>query len=75
MAEQVSCHDGRSRLFGCLGLGEQGQDGGDDELGHCDAPGVGCLQPPEEEDFGGRLAGYADPDGLPFWVGDKSGKS
>jgi lactoylglutathione lyase len=39
------------------------------------ARGVTCLQPPEEEDFGGRLAGYADPDGLPFWVGDKSKKS
>ncbi len=39
------------------------------------AKGVPCLQPPEEEDFGGRLAGYADPDGLPFWVGDKSGKA
>jgi uncharacterized glyoxalase superfamily protein PhnB len=39
------------------------------------AKGVACLQPPEEEDFGGRLAGYADPDGLPFWVSDKSDKS
>jgi lactoylglutathione lyase len=39
------------------------------------ARGVVCLQPPEEEDFGGRLAGYADPDGLPFWVGDRSKKS
>ena len=39
------------------------------------AKGVPCLQPPEEEDFGGRLAGYADPDGLPFWVGEKSEKS
>ena len=38
------------------------------------AKGVVCLQPPEEEDFGGRLAGYADPDGLSFWVGDKSEK-
>ncbi len=36
------------------------------------AKGVRCLQPPEEEDFGGKLAGYADPDGLPFWVGDKT---
>ncbi len=36
------------------------------------AKGIPCLQPPEEEDFGGRLAGYADPDGLPFWVDDKS---
>ena len=39
------------------------------------AKGVPCLQPPEEEDFGGKLAGYADPDGLPFWVGDNSGKT
>ncbi|MGO9107886.1 MAG: glyoxalase superfamily protein [Thermoguttaceae bacterium] len=39
------------------------------------AKGVRYLQPPEEEDFGGRLAGYADPDGLPFWVGDKAKKS
>lgn len=39
------------------------------------AKGVPCLQPPEEEDFGGRLAGYADPDGLPFWVGEKSDQS
>ncbi len=40
-----------------------------------DANGVRCLQPPKEEDFGGKLAGYADPDGLPFWVGDNSGKA
>ena len=39
------------------------------------ANGVRCLQPPKEEDFGGRLAGYADPDGLPFWVGGKADKS
>ena len=39
------------------------------------ANGVCCLQPPKEEDFGGRLAGYADPDGLPFWVGDDSEKA
>jgi lactoylglutathione lyase len=38
------------------------------------AKGIPCLQPPEEEDFGGKLAGYADPDGLPFWVNDKSKK-
>lgn len=36
------------------------------------AKGVTCLQPPEVEDFGGKLAGYADPDGLPFWVNDKA---
>ena len=39
------------------------------------AKGVTCLQPPEVEDFGGKLAGYADPDGLPFWVNDKAKKS
>jgi lactoylglutathione lyase len=39
------------------------------------ARGVPCLQPPKEEDFGGRLAGYADPDGLPFWVGEKTTES
>ena len=38
------------------------------------AKGVPCLQPPEEEEWGGRLAGYADPDGLPFWVGEKAEK-
>jgi uncharacterized glyoxalase superfamily protein PhnB len=38
------------------------------------AKGVVCLQPPQKEDFGGRLAAYADPDGLPFCVGDKSEK-
>ncbi len=39
------------------------------------AQGVRCLQPPKEEDFGGKLAGYADPYGLPFWVGDNQGKT
>ena len=39
------------------------------------AKGVVCLQPPEVEGFGGKLAGYADPDGLPFWVNDKAKKS
>ncbi|MEI8376066.1 MAG: VOC family protein [Planctomycetota bacterium] len=38
------------------------------------AKGVTCLQPPEVEDFGGKLAGYADPDGLPFWINDKPKK-
>jgi hypothetical protein len=33
------------------------------------------LQPPEVGDFAGKLAGYADPDGLPFWVNDKATKS
>jgi len=27
-----------------------------------------CIQPPKTEEFGGRLAGYADPDGLPISV-------
>ena len=36
------------------------------------ADGVLCLQPPQEEGFGGRLAGYADPDGQPFWVSETS---
>ena len=39
------------------------------------AKGIPCLQPPEVEDFGGRLAGYADPDGQPFWVSESSGES
>jgi lactoylglutathione lyase len=39
------------------------------------AQNVPCLQPPEVEDFGGKLAGYADSDGLPFWVGEKAGKT
>ena len=39
------------------------------------ARGLPCLQPPKEEDFGGKLAGYADPDGLPFWISDKSAKA
>jgi len=30
------------------------------------AKGVACLQSPKGEDFGGKLALYADPDGLPF---------
>jgi lactoylglutathione lyase len=39
------------------------------------AKGVPCLQPPREEDFGIRLAGYADPDGQPFRVSGGSGRS
>jgi lactoylglutathione lyase len=31
--------------------------------------GVTCIQPPEEEDFG-KLAVYADPDGMPFSVAE-----
>ena len=34
------------------------------------AKGVSCSQPPKEEYFG-RLAIYADPDGLPFSVAEK----
>jgi lactoylglutathione lyase len=34
------------------------------------AKGVDCSQPPKEEHFG-KLAIYADPDGLPFSVGEK----
>ena len=30
--------------------------------------GVRCIQPPKKQDFGGVLAVYADPDGLPFSV-------
>ncbi len=32
------------------------------------ARGVKCLQPPKVEEFGGVLAVYADPDGLPISV-------
>jgi lactoylglutathione lyase len=31
---------------------------------------VRCLMPPTRQEFGARLAGYADPDGLPFTVGE-----
>jgi lactoylglutathione lyase len=30
------------------------------------ARGAPCIQPPREDDFGAKLAVYADPDGLPF---------
>ena len=30
------------------------------------ASGVKCIQPPKTQDFGGRLAIYTDPDGLPL---------
>ena len=33
------------------------------------AKDVKCVQPPKKEDFG-RLASYADPDGLPFSVSE-----
>ncbi len=32
--------------------------------------GVKCIQPPRMEEFGGRLALYADPDGLPLSVAE-----
>jgi len=35
---------------------------------HLTARGVACLQPPRQEDFGGKLAKYVGPDGLPFSV-------
>lgn len=31
-----------------------------------EAAGVKCIHPPKVEDFGGKLALYADPDGLPI---------
>lgn len=34
------------------------------------AKGVTCLQPPKMQDFGSRLALYADPDGLPFSIAE-----
>ncbi len=33
------------------------------------AKGVRCIQPPQEQ-FGAKLAVYADPDGLPFTIGE-----
>ncbi len=32
--------------------------------------GVRCAEPPRKQDFGGRLAVYADPDGLPISVAE-----
>ena len=32
------------------------------------AAGVRCIQPPKTEEFGGKLAAYADPDGLAISV-------
>jgi lactoylglutathione lyase len=34
------------------------------------AKGILCIQPPREEEFGAKLAVYADPDGLPLSVAD-----
>jgi lactoylglutathione lyase len=36
--------------------------------------GVRCTEPPRKLDFGGRLAVYADPDGLPISVGESQKK-
>jgi lactoylglutathione lyase len=33
-----------------------------------EAAGMKCIQPPKVQDFGGVLAVYADPDGLPISV-------
>ncbi len=32
--------------------------------------GVKCLKPPKMQDFGARLARYADPDGLPLSISE-----
>jgi uncharacterized glyoxalase superfamily protein PhnB len=37
--------------------------------------GITCIVPPHLQDFGGRLAVYADPDGLPISVAEASKKS
>jgi len=34
------------------------------------AQGVRCVMPPTQQDFGARLALYADPDGLPIAFGE-----
>lgn len=34
------------------------------------AKGARCIQPPKMQDFGGKLAIYADPDGLPISVSE-----
>lgn len=36
------------------------------------AKGIRCLQPPQMQDFGSKLAVYADPDGLCFSVAEAS---
>ena len=35
------------------------------------AKGVTCIQPPKVEEFGAKLARYADPDGLQFSVSER----
>ncbi len=39
------------------------------------AKGVRCIRPPKMEDFGGKLAGYADPDGLPISISEPAKKA
>ncbi len=34
------------------------------------AQGVRCIRPPKQEEFGGKLAVYADPDGLPISISE-----
>ena len=38
---------------------------------HLTRQGVSCLRSPMLEDFGTKLAKYADPDGLPFSVSER----
>ncbi|MFQ5733906.1 MAG: VOC family protein [Planctomycetaceae bacterium] len=38
---------------------------------HLTQHGVPCLRPPTVEEFGVKLANYADPDGLPFSVSER----
>ncbi len=38
------------------------------------AKGVRCIRPPKMQDFGAKLAVYADPDGLPISISE-TGKS
>lgn len=40
-----------------------------------EAQGVRCIRPPEIQDFGGTLAVYADPDGLPISVSEAPKKA
>lgn len=39
-----------------------------------EAQGVKCIQPPKKQDFGGTLAVYADPDGLPISISETQKK-
>jgi lactoylglutathione lyase len=38
------------------------------------AKGVRCIRPPKMEDFGAKLAVYADPDGLPISISEVARK-